>query len=442
MSAKEIYQSKRNLSDYQGEAREQAEAALEAQEKALGGKLYRIPAGNTSTFEKKVAKLNRKAAKLNCAEITYRVVETDEEERKVTGEGGVSEKRLYVWDYIVLDGSAPKVPGYRFLAALDHTIQEKEGDPVIIKQVPTIEEELDLSAYRTADSRCDHCQRIRSRNTTYLIEKEETGEIFKVGSSCLADFTGTNDPHRVASFLEYLVEFEEGLGEEGEDYSGSRPARLVHQYLTHVAACIRNYGWSPRSMSSPTADTAWSNIYDYGKRDKRGNLIYVPLKDEDSEIATKAVEWAKSIKGNSDFDHNLRTMANLKYMPKKGDGIVAYIVQGYVKDETKRIEREAEEARKAEQQKNAEPITEGRQEITGRVVNEYEREDQWGSHHKMTVLDDRGFTVNGTVPSSIWKVKKGDRVTFTATVKPKEGDDYYGWYKRPSKAEIIEEVAA
>jgi hypothetical protein len=169
-------------------------AEVDQAQEQIGGKVYRVPGENVYDLKKKIGKLNRKAAKLNCPEITYRVVETDEEERKIIAEGGVEEKRLFIWDYVALKGAAPMVPGYRFIAALDHTVQEKEGDPLIIKQVPTIEEELDLSAYRNADPRCDHCQKIRSRNTTYLIEEIATGKISKVGSSCLSDFTGTNDP--------------------------------------------------------------------------------------------------------------------------------------------------------------------------------------------------------------------------------------------------------
>lgn len=414
------------------------EADLEMMHKALGGKVYRVPAENVSTFESKVEKLNRKAAKLSCEPISLSDLETEEEVKKSQGK-----ETLYVWHYMVVKGSAPMVPGYRFIAALDHTIQAKEGDPVIIKRVPGTDEDVDLSEYRTADARCDHCRQIRARNTTYLVQEAATGEISKVGSSCLRDFTGANDPEKVARYMEYLVEFDEQSTQMGEDYSSNgRRAYEVIEYLTHVAACIRVYGWAPRSMATPTADSAWDNIRNYGKRDERGRLMYVEVEDRDGETASKAREWAKGLKGKSEFDENLKVMAGLDYMPKKGDGIVAYIVQGYVKDETKRKEREAEEARNAEQTKNAQPATEGRQEVSGRVIKVYEKFSDYGSYWKMTLLDDRGFTVNGTIPSSIDDAKEGDRVTFTAKLEPKADDEYYAFYKRPTKAQILETVNA
>lgn len=411
-----------------------AESAMTASHDEIGGKVYRVPAENYSNFENKVAKLNRRAVKLGCPEITYYIGETEEEIRKVTGPGGVQAKRLFVWNYVVLSGSTPMVPGYQFIAALDHTVQSQPGDPVIIKQVPGIEEELDLSDYRHADARCEHCGKLRSRNTTYLVEERNTGKVSKVGSSCLKDFTGANDPHRVAKFLEVLIEFEEETNEEGEDYSHGRQAEEVLTFLTHVAACIRARGWTPKSYGGyPTVNQAEDNIWQYGKTDKKGNPIYVALEDKDTETAKAAIEWAKGLEGQNDFEHNLKTMAGLEYMPKKGKGIVAYIVQGYVKDDTKCREREAEERRKAD----AEPVKEGRQTITGAVIKVYDKEYGYDIVHKMTVIDDRGFTVNGSVPSNIFPVEKGDRVNFSATIEPKEGDEHYGWYKRPTKASVI-----
>lgn len=456
------------------QAIEEREVKLAAQQAEVGGKVYRVPAENLTTFESKIAKLNKKAAKLGCEPTTFKIVETDEEERSITGPSGLNEKVVYVWNYIALNAVKPMVPGYRFIAALDHTVQQQEGDPVIVKQVPSIEEELDLSAWRYADPRCDHCKKVRSRNTTYLVEEIETKKIAKVGSSCLRDFTGANDPERVASYLEYIADFDESSDEEGESYGGIVPKRMVHQYLTHVAACIRRDGWTSRSQAefgAATADQAWNNIHYYGKRDKAGNLMYIELTDDDSVTAEKAVEWARNLEAVSDFDHNLKTMAGLTAMPDKGDGIVAYIVQGFVKDETKRIEREAEQKRREEALATAEPITEGRQVITGTIVKMYEKNSDWGVVHKMTVLDDRGFQVNGTVPKEIDIVggkvryedgreeilkghalhyrdsgelvesldaKVGDRVSFTARIKPKDGDPLFGWYTRPTKATIIE----
>lgn len=91
--------------------------------------------------------------------------------------------------------------------------------------------------------------------------------------------------------------------------------------------------------------------------------------------------------------------------------------------------------------------------VTGRVVSE----PKWKSNPygpggalKMTVLDDRGFKVWGTVPESLqsidtWDettatetkrrgVQKGDRITFTATTEASDGDETFGFFKRPTQA--------
>ena len=61
---------------------------------------------------------------------------------------------------------------------------------------------------------------------------------------------------------------------------------------------------------------------------------------------------------------------------------------------------------------------EGRQEITGEVLSVKEHHSMYGVSLKMTVKCD-GFRLWGTVPKSI-DPQRGDTVSFTATIKPKE----------------------
>ncbi len=97
------------------------------------------------------------------------------------------------------------------------------------------------------------------------------------------------------------------------------------------------------------------------------------------------------------------------------------------------------EARKAAEAKTATPVIEGRIVITGEVVSLKEVDSNYGTTTKMVVKDDRGFRVYGTVPASIDSIdgeflRKGHRVTFTATVKASEKDPTFGFYSRPTKA--------
>lgn len=84
------------------------------------------------------------------------------------------------------------------------------------------------------------------------------------------------------------------------------------------------------------------------------------------------------------------------------------------------------------------PVIEGRIQVTGRVLTTKDVESQFGWTTKMLVFDDRGFKVWGTVPSSISAVQRGARVRFLATVEKSKDDETFGFYSRPTKAEVVE----
>jgi hypothetical protein len=73
--------------------------------------------------------------------------------------------------------------------------------------------------------------------------------------------------------------------------------------------------------------------------------------------------------------------------------------------------------------------------ITGTVQRTEAKDTDYGVRYVMTVLDDRGFTVWGSIPSGL-RVKPGDRVTFTAAVEPSDKPDF-GFTKRPRKASVL-----
>lgn len=120
--------------------------------------------------------------------------------------------------------------------------------------------------------------------------------------------------------------------------------------------------------------------------------------------------------------------------PALSDKQLAAAKASIAKDAERAAQREAERA-------NASPVVEGRQEITGKVVSVKAKEDPYsysgGIVWKMTVKDDRGFKVWGTVPSTI-DPEQGDRVTFTATVSASKDDNAFGFFKRPTKAAMID----
>ena len=99
------------------------------------------------------------------------------------------------------------------------------------------------------------------------------------------------------------------------------------------------------------------------------------------------------------------------------------------------------------------PVVEGKQiRITGRVLSTKETPNPYAMHgetmFKMTVKDDRGFAVFGTIPQGIARAlvqqmfKSEVRVTFLADVAVSHDDPTFGFYAYPKSAEILTEVTA
>jgi hypothetical protein len=117
----------------------------------------------------------------------------------------------------------------------------------------------------------------------------------------------------------------------------------------------------------------------------------------------------------------------------------------------RKIARETRERaqQQEEDRKNATPVVEGRGiDISGEIISVKEKPG-FGYNSvvwKMTVKDDRGFLVWGSVPECLWEqvrdcTLRGRRVSFKANVEKSDRDEHFGFFKRPRKAEIVEEVA-
>jgi len=99
---------------------------------------------------------------------------------------------------------------------------------------------------------------------------------------------------------------------------------------------------------------------------------------------------------------------------------------------------------------NAPALQEGRQTIEGEILSLRCEETMYGDSWKMLVQMDNGNRVWGGVPSAFldWSISdtnrklQGSRVRFAAQIQPKEGEDHFGFYKRPTKPEILEGATA
>jgi hypothetical protein len=87
--------------------------------------------------------------------------------------------------------------------------------------------------------------------------------------------------------------------------------------------------------------------------------------------------------------------------------------------------------------------TEGRQVVTGEIVSISVQDNDYGVRIVMTVRDDRGFAVWGTLPRSLdpghgsLDNLRGKRCTFTAAIEASDRDPLFGFFKRPTKASYL-----
>jgi hypothetical protein len=190
----------------------------------------RIPAENLPELRAKIAKLNKKAAAINCEPIE--LITSEPIVLREKDENGFS--KGYTVVEVEVTGHAPKLAGWSFIGTLEHT---EAG--VVTRSVPGSEIP---ASFRARDKVCDHCQKLRTRKDTYVVQ-DEGGQTLQVGSSCLRDFLGHTSPDALARWAQALfwlerdIEHEFGGGRRGE------AAYFTFDVLTLAAAAIRQHGW-------------------------------------------------------------------------------------------------------------------------------------------------------------------------------------------------------
>jgi hypothetical protein len=109
----------------------------------------------------------------------------------------------------------------------------------------------------------------------------------------------------------------------------------------------------------------------------------------------------------------------------------------YVRSLVNQIEnRAAIEAQRKAETDAAAPVPTGRITIEGIVLTTKNVDSAYGPVVKMLVQHDSGYKVWGTKPGS-FVTKRGDRISFTATVTSKPEDLKFGYFSRPTNAVLV-----
>jgi len=261
--------------------------------------MYRIPEENISKLEELIGKLARRAKRLGVTPISIRRVGIDVVK-------GYDENPLRLV-LVEVEGEAPVLQGWRFLATIDHT--HDAGN--IVRTVPGAEIP---ASYRDADPTCDHCQVNRRRNDTFVLRHEERGNLMQVGRSCLSSFLGGIDPKAAAEMAEMLAVVAT-TAEDCEEYDprfggggGGALTYWTSLVLGVAAQFVIDNGWVSGKAASLEGTTSTADLVRAWI--VRPNPKFIsPAADA---LAEKALAWVeeevrpKEVK--SDYEHNLVTV--------------------------------------------------------------------------------------------------------------------------------------
>lgn len=267
---------------------------------------------------------------------------------------------------LTLETKRPHYAGWNFVATLLHLKNDAGSYENIVNAVPgcMVHDDCkeagrgmqlacagvsDLPAsFRDRGPVCDHCQVKRFRNDTYVLHHHD-GRYMQVGSTCIADFLGSDEAEHMAFRAEMyalaasVAKSAESAPATTADVSFEATSSwgyLLSTYLGYVAWSMRTQGWVSRRMvqngyngltTSEIANLLMAEGSPY--RQESGYTVV----DEDVQLAVAAAEWAENMTdeqvsaGPDQYLANLRTIARLGLVNWRMMGQAASIIIAYQK---------------------------------------------------------------------------------------------------------------
>jgi hypothetical protein len=290
------------------------------------------------------------------------------------------------------------------------------------------------------DQRCDHCG-ARAHRAKVFVVADTDGNQIHLGSTCVRDFLGHDA-------LSTLIIREGG----DRDLDGGVEQTPTKIWIHAAAVATKAFGYRKASEARSTRAVAHDLIVGRSlPRDEQEAVANArTVTDDDVEAI---IEWAKAQTG-SDFADNMAKIARSDWIGRKAYGIAAFIPEGFYRDQAKQAERDLRDAAEAKRRDAAAPVpTEGRVTIEGTIASIRTRETDFGIVEKVTVVSDEGWKVWGTLPRALagtydWdlgevvgEAHEGDRIRFVARITAADDDPTFGFFARPTKAEIVAPAA-
>lgn len=292
---------------------------------------YEIPTYKIDTLKDLVEKLNKKAEKWGLSPVEMTVGEKFQKEVKLSEADGYYEPVTILVEChkVTVSGMAPVIAGWKFMATVEPTVNAECN---VLLTVPgnNIPEK-----YRTEEfNQCDHCNKSRNRNNTYILYNEAENAWKRVGSGCINDFLGV-DLSGILAHMEALRELSTGLnGDEGEEPEQERFARDKFQiktlrFLAAALACVAEEGYKNSTYDNSTKGSALFVYFD--KRKESGLIIDAQL-EKAKELLTWIREKKEYATSDKDYLYNLYASCCGEYITYRMTGLVASLIPHYTKE--------------------------------------------------------------------------------------------------------------
>ena len=287
--------------------------------------MYLIPTENMESFEKKIARIRRKAERAK-VDFSYKRLEPIQKETDLPGVTAecvpvMVECKIHYENWVVI-----AVLEHQPYGNLVHLV-EGEWRPGKELKLP--------EKYKTAQSYCDHCNTMRARNKTVVLYNTETKEFKQVGTTCLREYTGGIDADMIAAFEECTKEPTEFTGFT----SHSKWYIDIKNFLAGVVASSSLYGYISKSrareineennkttveatcdltvrlMSKTSVEKEWKDIYE---------------SDDTKTFVEEALEWIKNLNAESySYFDNLKVVCSSELVELKNIGYAASLIASY-----------------------------------------------------------------------------------------------------------------
>ena len=359
---------------------------------------------------------------------------------------------------------------WEVLAVLEPLLQmyfDRGEQPYIINKMPHLgeggeEEELNIHELLPSEvvSMCEHCNTVRQRKKLIVVKDKETGEVRTVGTNCLFEYTNI-EPELIMKLyqtLETPLYGDPTIRRSLEQYDLFDFIGKAHRLFGYNNVYEKRMGWSlfygvfynpilasaDPSTEGLVLDESISFLvpYDYGSMNtnpfskfsldtlRQKGRPALPMSDEVIDVASEIISYCANLEGRSDFERNLKTIAQNGVVTKKNSGLAASMWF---------VWNRAREEGKLESVFGFQPIEEvgvedipvsehlgemgERIEFTGVLMRKSSRESQWGMTHLLvfTTVEGGNYPAGSEV---VWWASTnkrlpnvGDLVRVRGTVK-------------------------